>query len=122
MDCVNSAIDANGQPADAKVSNLARTVSRFRKGKQPINPPTNDKKFAVDETHMPSNFYRGFVEVEGERHLIFASEEQLGVGSTMFRCFVDGTHKLPSMPFIQLFSISGFIRFGGRLRYDLGCN
>ena len=110
---VHSAIDANGQPPDAKVANLARAVDHSRKGKQPTNPTANNKKFAIDEEYIPPNFYRGYVEVDSERHLFFATDKQLGKTAKIKRIFIDGSFTLPSLPFIQLFTISGFLQFQG---------
>ena len=82
-----------------------------------MNPPGNDKKFVISMRNMPPEFYRGAVEVGAERHLIFASEEQLVLLARLKRWFLDGTFKIVLKPFMQLFTISGFIRVSGNSNY-----
>lgn len=55
-------------------------------------------------------FLVGDVRVDGERHLVFASESQLSVLRRSNRWYMDGTFKICRAPFYQLFTIHAFIR------------
>ena len=51
-----------------------------------------------------------------ERHLIFATPHQLDILQTARRWYLDGTFRVISKPFTQLWSIHAFIRQGNAVK------
>ena len=66
---------------------------------------------------IPKQFLRGDIKVNTRntlaRHLIFATDKQLELLKTLKKWFADGTFKCTPFPFVQLFSIHGFIEKNG---------
>lgn len=67
------------------------------------------------EYFLPDGFLRNDIMVDGSRHLVFATDTQLGVLQQAKTWYVDGTFKVlrPKDPFMQLFSIHAFIKKDG---------
>ena len=97
-----------------KLANIIREINKFANKNRPANPGPDDKKFDIKIDALPANFYRIHVTVGEERHLIFATEEQLQLLAACPQWFIDGTFAIIDKPFMQLFSISGFINFEGK--------
>ncbi|XP_061165056.1 uncharacterized protein LOC133174030 [Saccostrea echinata] len=56
-----------------------------------------------------TGFLQKDISCDGQRHLIFATTEQLDVLANLQTWYVDGTFKVVRSPFAQLFSIHGFL-------------
>ncbi len=90
--------------------NLARAANRHRAAFTPDDPKTLD--FELDESAIPDEFLRKDIHVNGRRHLIFATEDQLKLLSRSKNWYGDGTFKIVKSPFYQMWSIHAFIQFG----------
>ena len=90
-----------------RYENLVRTANRQRKKKRPKYPQSLD--FILVEEHIPENFLRDDIEVDGQHHLIFASDHMLDLLSKAKTWYMDGTFRVIRAPFQQLFSIHAFI-------------
>ena len=90
---------------------LARAANRYRRQKKrPVEPKSLD--FDINEDHIPENFLKSDVVVDGRRHLLFATENMLHLLKKSKTWYVDGTTKVVKAPFTQLFSIHSFVRSG----------
>lgn len=72
-----------------------------------MNP--RDLNFSIEEDAFPVGFYKGEVRVKEQRHLIFATGQQLMQLAASKSWYVDGTFNLVSCPFQQLLSINAFV-------------
>ena len=61
-------------------------------------------------------FLQRDIRVDQQRHLIFATDQQLEALSEAKVWFMDGTFDIVRKPFYQLFSIHGFIKAGDKLK------
>ena len=68
--------------------------------------------FQIDPEHLPEDFLKKDIRVGDQRHLLFASEQQLQLLARAKTWFVDGTFRVVRQPFTQLFSIHVFVRSG----------
>ncbi|XP_052220789.1 uncharacterized protein LOC127837581 [Dreissena polymorpha] len=84
-----------------KPQTLTRILNRAREKHRPTDPSSLD--FEVDTDFIGDGFLRGDVRVDGERHLIFASDDQLSRLQQSNRQFVDGTFHVVRKPFYQLY-------------------
>ncbi|XP_052271983.1 uncharacterized protein LOC127872692 [Dreissena polymorpha] len=91
-----------------KPQTLTRILNRAREKHRPTDPSSLD--FEVDTDFIGDGFLRGDVRVDGERHLIFASDDQLSRLQQSNRWFVDGTFHVVRKPFYQLLSVHAFLR------------
>ena len=90
---------------------LARAANRYRRQKKrPVEPKSLD--FDINEDHIPENFLKSDVVVDGRRHLLFATENMLHLLKKSKTWYVHGTTKVVKAPFTQLFSIHSFVRSG----------
>ena len=100
-------------PADAMClineNNCARAANKFRQSRRAAEPKTLD--FDLEEHHLPQGFLqKDIVSVEGARHLIFATAQQLQLLRAVEHVYMDGTFKVVKKPFTQLFGIHGFLK------------
>ena len=105
-------IEMSSEPIEAlqKPVNLARAANRYRQKMRPAEP--RDLDFELEESHIPDDFFRKDLRVDGQRHLLFATEKMLNLLSTAKTWYMDGTFKIVKEPFTQLFSVHSFIRSG----------
>ncbi|XP_063419689.1 uncharacterized protein LOC134704838 [Mytilus trossulus] len=93
------------------VKNLERMANSVREELRPDEP--QDLTFVLDTDYLQCNdFIIGDVHVDNERHLMFASPNQLQILQQAKRWFCDGTFKILADPFAQLWSIHAFIHKG----------
>ena len=71
-----------------------------------------DLDFEVNEDHIPDDFLKSDIKVDGRRHLVFATQSMLDLLSRSKTWYVDGTFKVVKKPFTQLFTIHSFVRSG----------
>lgn len=64
----------------------------------------------VNTEFLKEEFLVGDVRVDEQRHLLFATSNQLGHLQKAKRWFLDGTFNVVNKPFAQLFSIHAFMR------------
>ncbi|XP_063053962.1 uncharacterized protein LOC134448133 [Engraulis encrasicolus] len=93
---------------------LARAANRARATLRPKHPA--DLAFQLDMGHIPNGFLRRDIQLEGRRHLIFATDHQLTVLSDALTWYMDGTFKTARDPFKQLFTIHSFIHSGDSMK------
>ena len=89
-------------------ANMQRRVNRFREKTRPKHPL--DLHFDLDTQNTPAGFLVKDVIVTNQRHLVFATEQQLGLLARAVNWYVDGTFRVVKAPFAQLFSVHAFIR------------
>lgn len=91
-----------------KIDCIRRTANRRRQALRPADP--KDLDFVLQEEHIPDGFLQGDVLAKERRHIILATEQQLGLLAKAEGWYMDGTFKLCRHPFTQLFSINVFVR------------
>ena len=91
-----------------RYENLVCTVNRPREKKRPKYPQSLD--FTLVEEHILENFLMDDIEVDGQHHLIFASDHMLDLLSKTKTWYMDGTFRVIWAPCQQLFSIHAFLR------------
>jgi len=92
-----------------------QTTERVCNRARPRAAHPTDPFFKPDPDHLPKEekFLQREVPVgKKHRHLIFATSQQLEIARHCKRFYLDGTFRLAKKPFLQLFSIHGFIRSG----------
>jgi hypothetical protein len=100
-----------------KLSNLNRALYKIKEATRPANPADLHFDMKRYVQAIPKQFLRGDIKVNTRntlaRHLIFATDKQLKLLKTLKKWFADGTFKCTPFPFVQLFSIHGFIEKKG---------
>ncbi|KAL5021166.1 hypothetical protein ScPMuIL_000321 [Solemya velum] len=61
---------------------------------------------------VPPDFIRSDIHINGARHIIFATDEQLRLLSDTWTWYLDATFKVVRKPFYQLISIHAFLKSG----------
>ncbi|KAJ8305091.1 hypothetical protein KUTeg_017360, partial [Tegillarca granosa] len=84
-----------------KLANLKRIANRAREQLRPKEP--KDCDFEICNAFIPDGFLRRDIHHDSERHIVFATDEQLSVLCDLQTWFV------VKHPFYQLFSVHGFI-------------
>ena len=101
-------------PALRNPEYLARAANRHRQKMRPAEP--TDLEFEIQEEHIPADFLKSDVKVDGKRHLVFATQNMLNLMTRSKTWYVDGTFKVIKAPFTQLFSFHSFVRSGECLK------
>ena len=81
----------NLQPGLPNLSNLVRAANLARQAIKPQDPV--DLDFEINMDNIPGNFLRGNINVDGRRHLIFATDQMLNILCRAKRWYLDGTFK-----------------------------
>ena len=75
------------------------------------------RSFQLQKDHIPPNLkLRKDICVDGERHIVFASDEQIELLRNAKTWYVDGTFKAARDPFVQLFSICVMVKQDGCIK------
>ena len=98
-------------PALPSITRLAANTNYHRRRNRPQHP--QDLDFQLNMDHIPENFLRRDIRVEGARHLLFASDAQLDLMSNAKTWYVDATFHVMRQPFYQLFTVNAFVRHEG---------
>lgn len=64
----------------------------------------------IDNDHIPTQFFKADISINGRRHLMFATKQQLDILKKAKVWYIDGTFKLCRHPFTQLWTINAFVR------------
>ncbi|XP_069114505.1 uncharacterized protein [Argopecten irradians] len=100
--------DSNLPPASRpKLTNLSRIANRAMEALRPKEP--HDAMFEIAYNFLPEDFLKAEIQHDSQRLLIFATADQLDLLVNMRTWYVDGTFKVVKRPFVQLFSIHGFV-------------
>ena len=91
-----------------QIKSVIRSVNDYRKKGRPKDPTTKDFDLKVEA--IPENFLLEDIIMNGERHVIFSTKQQLKLLEHAKTWFVDGTFKFVKAPFKQLFSIHAMVR------------
>ena len=91
--------------------NVKKACNRRKAKGLPKEPKEDEKLFSIQTDFFAPEFFQGAVIMpnKSDRHLIFASEEQLKYLAKTNRWYLDGTFKIVRRPFVQLFTINGFL-------------
>ncbi|KAJ8310547.1 hypothetical protein KUTeg_012412 [Tegillarca granosa] len=90
-----------------KVENLIRMANRAREQLRPNEPDSMDFQ----------GFLRKDITTEdGQRHLVFATDQQLEMLADAPTWYIDGTFKVVRHPFVQLYSIHAFLAYEDSLK------
>ena len=92
-----------------KPTNLTRLANYNREKLRPDEPV--DLEFDYNGDYVP-DFLVGDITVNGKRHLMFATTQQLDYLSWAKTWYLDGTFKVVRQPFYQLWSIHAFVTSG----------
>ena len=90
------------------LSNLSRAANRHRQSQRPPEP--RDLDFILHQGFIPDDFLLKDIRLDGARHVLFSTPEQLTVLDGAKTWYLDGTFKLVKQPFVQLFSIHAFVK------------
>ena len=90
------------------IESVIRSVNDYRKNGRPKDPTTKDFDLKVEA--IPDNFLLEDIIMNGERHVIFSTKQQLKLLEHAKTWFVHGTFKFVKAPFKQLFSIHAMVR------------
>jgi hypothetical protein len=101
-------------PAMKSITNLAANANYRRRRNRPAHPQELD--FELLEEHIPEGFLQKDITVNGERHLIFASQEQINLLQRTKTWYLDATFQVVRKPFYQLFSVNAFLRSEDNLK------
>lgn len=106
----NYSTEVQSQPAcsQSSISSLVRQANRHRQKMRPKEP--TDIDFTLNTDHIPADFLRADVKLNGARHLVFATSDQLCLLKNAKTWYMDGTFKIVKEPFTQLFSIHAFLK------------
>ena len=66
----------------------------------------------LDLDYLPGQFVVKDISYDGQRHIIFATPDQLALLSKAQSWYCDGTFKIVPKPFMQLFSVHAFLKSG----------
>ncbi len=94
-------------PALRNPEYLARAANRHRQKKS-----GSSLDFDLSEDHIPEDFLKADVKVDGRRHLMFATKNMVSLLKRSKTWYVDGTFKVVKAPFTQLFTIHSFVQSG----------
>ena len=92
---------------------LVRSINDHRTNQRPKDP--KDKNFELEVENIPDDFLLEDLFLNGERHIIFSTKQQLNLLTRAKTWFVDGTFKFVKPPFTQLFSIHAFAKSNDEL-------
>ena len=102
-------------PGAPKPANIIRNANRQRQSLRPQEPLPDDIGFALDEDWAEDTFLLKDIVLKNNgiavaHHAVFASKKQLDLLSKSNTWYLDGTFKIVSKPFTQMFSISAFVK------------
>lgn len=90
--------DANLPPQiRPKLTNLLRIANRTREKLRPEDPKSCD--FNPAEGYLPKVFLQADISFDGQRHLVFASQDQIDLLADVNTWYVDGAFKVFRHPF-----------------------
>ena len=87
---------------------LARAANRHRQSQRPPEP--RDLDFVLDQGFIPDGFLQKDIRLDGARHVLLFTAEQLELLDKAKTWYLDGTFKLVKQPFVQLFSVHAFVK------------
>ena len=90
------------------IESVIRSVNDYRKNGRPKDPTTKDFDLKVEA--ISDDFLLEDIIMNGERHVIFSTKQQLKLLEHAKTWFVDGTFKFVKALFKQLFSIHAMVR------------
>lgn len=107
---INAIDPSQPHPAMPDPSLLTRVANYHRQKNRPQDP--SDLDFVLEDSFLPASFLKKDIQLDGQRHLIFATETQLRLLNNAKTWYIDGTFKIIRKPFYQLFSVHAFVHKG----------
>jgi len=84
-----------------QMESIIESVNDYHKNKWPRDPSTKD--FDLQIKSVPEDFLSKDMHINRERHILFATKQQLKLSKNAKTRLVDGTFKFVKSPFTQLF-------------------
>ena len=103
--------DTQPCPALPALERIAANANYHRRRNRPQHP--QDLAFQLNNNHIPDEFLRRDIHVDGARHLLFATDVQLDLLNKARTWYVDATFYVVRQPFYQLFTVNAFVRHDG---------
>ena len=100
--------DTQPCPALPALERIAANANYHRRRNRPQHP--QDLAFQLNNNHIPDEFLRRDIHVDGARHLLFATDVQLDLLNKARTWYVDATFYVVRQPFYQLFTVNAFVR------------
>lgn len=94
--------------ATVLVQILTRTANRVCQKARPAEPKTLD--FNLETEFIPTNFLQRDIKMNGRRHIVFATRQQLNLFENAKTLYVDAAFKVVRKPFMQLLGIHAFVK------------
>ena len=103
------------------MDSMARKANRYKQTLRPEDPKGAD--FNLAEDLLPDGFLQKDLTVDGARHLIFATQNQLDILHQAKTWYVDATFKVlrTKDTFEQLFGIHAFLKNDGNNKTGATC-
>ena len=101
-------LDTAPCPALPSIGRIAANANYHRRKNRPQHP--QNLNFDIIHDHIPDNFLRRDIHVEGARHLLFATDIQVVLLTKAKTWYMDATFHVIRHPFYQLFTINAFVR------------
>ena len=98
---------------------LVDYINKYRSSGRPQDVTGN--MFQINLEHIPNNFLRSDISVEGARHIIFMTDKQIDILSNAKVWYLDGTFNIINRPFQQLFGIHCFVKSGVCIKQFPAC-
>ena len=102
--------DLNDVPCSSlpRPENIARAANCRRQRLRPKDP--QDLEFELATDHIPSEFLRADLRFRSQRHLVFATDQQLEFLARAKSWYINATFKLCRRPFSKLMTVNAFVR------------
>ncbi|CAD5126386.1 DgyrCDS14525 [Dimorphilus gyrociliatus] len=96
------------------IESMRRTADRYKGKLRPSYPA--DLSFTLNNDFVPENFSIKDIKKDDARYIIFGNNHQIELLKKAKILFMDGTFKVISEPFQQLFTVHAFIKKNGNYK------
>ncbi|XP_069163140.1 uncharacterized protein [Procambarus clarkii] len=96
------------------LANVVRLANRVRKSHRPAEPI--DLNFDLALHSLPQGFFKKDIRIENQRHMIFATDQQLDLLSKAHYWYIDYTFNVIYKPFHLLLSVHAFLNYENNVK------